>query len=274
MTFSAAPPCAGPLSAAIAAATAACRLASVPATTRAVKAEALDEVGVHQRCGVVAGWLAVQHVQEVGGVAEVGVRFDRVAAVADVVVGCDQRRHLRGDAVAFAQGGLRRVVPDLWVEGGERGDGGAQHVHGVGVADAADDVDHAARHFASAAHLGFEACQLLRGRQFAVDEQVGGLFEGGVLGEVVDRVAAVLECARATIDVGGLRAVEVDAGQASVNLLLVVGHVTSPRACCEYMPSLAEEQVRSCPITSAAVCWLWRASLWAAVSSTVAVGPV
>jgi hypothetical protein len=42
ITFSAAPPCAGPDSAAIAAVIAACRLASVPATTRAVKDDAFE----------------------------------------------------------------------------------------------------------------------------------------------------------------------------------------------------------------------------------------
>ena len=40
-------------------------------------------------------------------------------------------------------------------------------------------------------HLGDEPVQLLAGRQLAPDEQVGDLEEGRVLGELLDRVAAV-----------------------------------------------------------------------------------
>src|SRR6185437_8518054 len=39
-------------------------------------------------------------------------------------------------------------------------------------------------------------------RQLTVDQQVGRLDEGGLLGELLDRVAAVAQDARVTVDVG------------------------------------------------------------------------
>ena len=44
--------------------------------------------------------------------------------------------------------------------------------------------------------------QLGRRRQVAVDQQVGDLQEAGVLGELLDRVAAVAQDARVAVDVG------------------------------------------------------------------------
>jgi hypothetical protein len=44
--------------------------------------------------------------------------------------------------------------------------------------------------------------ELLGGRQLTVQQQVGDLEEGRVLGELLDRVAPVLEDAGVTVDVG------------------------------------------------------------------------
>ena len=46
---------------------------------------------------------------------------------------------------------------------------------------------------------------LLRGgRQFAVEQQVAGLEEVAVLGELVDRIAAIEQDARVAVDIGDL----------------------------------------------------------------------
>ena len=47
-----------------------------------------------------------------------------------------------------------------------------------------------------------EGFQLGGGRQVAVDEQVGNFQEAGVLGELLDRVAAVAQDAGVAVDVG------------------------------------------------------------------------
>ena len=44
--------------------------------------------------------------------------------------------------------------------------------------------------------------ELLRGRQLAVDQQVGDLEVGGVLGQLLDRVAPVAQDAGVAVDVG------------------------------------------------------------------------
>ena len=50
--------------------------------------------------------------------------------------------------------------------------------------------------------LGGELLQLFLGRQFAVDQQVADLDERRLLGELLDRVAAVAQDARVAVDVG------------------------------------------------------------------------
>ena len=53
--------------------------------------------------------------------------------------------------------------------------------------------------------LLLEVGELVGGRQLAVDEQVAHLEEGRVLGQLVDRVAAVAQDAGVAVDVGDLR---------------------------------------------------------------------
>ena len=48
----------------------------------------------------------------------------------------------------------------------------------------------------------FHGCVLLGGRQLAVDEQVGDLEVGGLLGQLLDRVAAVAQDAGVAVDLG------------------------------------------------------------------------
>ncbi|SIM92836.1 Uncharacterised protein [Mycobacteroides abscessus subsp. abscessus] len=50
--------------------------------------------------------------------------------------------------------------------------------------------------------LGGEVLQLLRGGQLTVDEQVAHLDEGGLVGELLNRVTAVTQDAGVPVDVG------------------------------------------------------------------------
>ena len=53
-----------------------------------------NEVAVDQLRGVGARLLTGQHPQQIGGVAERGVRLDRLEAVADARMRGDDHRHL------------------------------------------------------------------------------------------------------------------------------------------------------------------------------------
>ena len=140
-TASAAPPCSGPLSVPMAVTMAECRSRSVEAVTRAAKAEALAPCSACRRKsrsmalgGFGAGLLAVEHVEEVGGVAEVA----RAARPAPGRGGCGGGpRRWSGTATVrrsdLRMFGVARVVLGVRVEGATARDGGAQHVHGVGV---------------------------------------------------------------------------------------------------------------------------------------------
>jgi hypothetical protein len=59
-----------------------------------------------------------------------------------------------------------------------------------------------------------------------VHQQVARFLERRALGEVVDRIAAIQQLARAAVDVADLRAVEVDALEAAMDFgfLDVVAH--------------------------------------------------
>ena len=61
-----------------------------------------------------------------------------------------------------------------------------------------------------------ELFQLTAGRQVPIDQQVTGLQEGRVLGELGNRVPAVAEDARLSVDVGDLRRAAGGVGQARI----------------------------------------------------------
>ena len=153
--------------------------------------------------------------------AEVGARRYRVPALANMVVRGHDHRHLRGEPDALAAGRVERVVARLGVVRGKRGHGGPQHVHGVRVLHRADHVVDCAGQRAGLLQRPVEGLELGPRREFAVQQQVGGLFERRVRGEIVNGVAAVAELAGPPIDERGRRAVEAKVLQAAMHLGLV-----------------------------------------------------
>ena len=145
-----------------------------------------------------------EHREEVGGVAE-------------VVVGVDERLALRVPERPGAEGGhLGDHADDLHVpvvgvgdvarvrvERRQRTDRGHQHAHRVGVvAEALHeglDVLVDERVVGDLVHPGVH---LRLGGERAVDEEVGHLEEAGLLRQLLDRVAAVLQDALVAVDVG------------------------------------------------------------------------
>src|SRR5437868_2017962 len=81
-----------------------------------------------------------------------------------------------------------------------------------------DHVEDIAGQGACGLELGVESRALRLGRQLAVREQVARFLEARMLGEVVDRITAVAQLARAPVDEANGGAVEVDPLEAAVNV--------------------------------------------------------
>jgi hypothetical protein len=109
---------------------------------------------------------------------------------------------LRSQPHALAQRRLARIVARFRIEGCERGRGRAQHIHRMAVFGRADDIEHRRGQLARRLELGVEACELLLGRQFAVEQEPCGLFEAGMFGEIVNRIAAIAQLAGVAVDKG------------------------------------------------------------------------
>ena len=137
----------------------------------------------------------VEHRQEVAGVAQVVVRIDvRLPRVVAEREG-GQRRHL-GDQADDLDVAARRVLDPrgVGIERGEGADRRQQHAHGVGVvAEPLHEVLDVLVHERVDRDLVRPLVELLLVRQLAVDEEVGDLEVGRLLGELLDRVAAVLQ---------------------------------------------------------------------------------
>ena len=108
-------------------------------------------------------------------------------------------------------------VAGVGVERRQRADRGHQHAHRVGVvAEALHEALDVLVHERVVGDLVHPGVVLLLGRQLAVDEEVGDLEEVGLLRELLDRVAAVLEDALVAVDEGDGRAARGGVDEAGV----------------------------------------------------------
>src|SRR5439155_575970 len=146
------------------------------------------------------------HGEEVTGVGEVVVRVDvgEAAAVA-VSEGCDGR-HLADQPPRLHPPRLEvHDVLRLGVEGGERADRADQDAHRMGVvAEALDELLQVLVHQGVHLDVALPHAEVRGGGQLALDDQVGGLEEAALLGQLLDRVAAVAEDAALAVDVADL----------------------------------------------------------------------
>ena len=160
-----------------------------------------DEGYVEGPGGGFGGLLAGEHVEEVGSVGEGCVGFDDKLAFADAVEDGDQHGDLGGEVKALAEVGFRGGGFRVGVVDGEQGDGGAEDLHGAGVfGQGAEEVDDGGGEFAGGGELLGEGAELGGVGKFAVPEEIGGFFEGGSVGELVDVDAAVGEDALGAVD--------------------------------------------------------------------------
>ena len=99
-------------------------------------------------------------------------------------------------------GNVGRIV----VEGGQRADRGDHHRHRMRVApEALEEARHLLVDHRVARHAIDEIGLLRGGRQFAIEQEIAGLEEIAVLGELFDRIAAIEQHALVAVDIGDLR---------------------------------------------------------------------
>ena len=136
----------------------------------------------------------------------------------DEVMCRDERRHLRGQPHTVAQECLLPGRKAVRLQRRQCRHRSAQHVHRVAVLADADDVENRIRHRPCCAQLCVKVCKFLRVRQFALHQQVAHLFERGMLGQIMDRIAPILQRSSGAVDVAHPGPFEIDALQASVDL--------------------------------------------------------
>ena len=144
---------------------------------------------------------AGQHVEEVGGVAQGGVGRQRLLPLPQPLVRGDHGRHDRGEADALAQVRFAGRLVDVRVVDRQRRDHRAQHVHGRGVpGEALQEIQGVRVQGALRGQVLARLLELGGGGELAVPQEVDDLLEVGVLGQLVDGVAAVAETPFLAVD--------------------------------------------------------------------------
>ena len=163
------------------------------------------ERALQRRVGLVAQLRTLEHhAQEIARIAELAIGVDERHADRVAVAEGGDGRHFGRHALELHQPvlGVEDVLA-LFVERGKRGHGGEEHAHRVGVVPEPVDellgllVDQRVRH-----HDVHELVELAAGREFAEVEQVGHLEKAALLGQLLDRIAAVAQDALVAVDEG------------------------------------------------------------------------
>ena len=96
-------------------------------------------------------------------------------------------------------------VGGVVIEGRQRADAAGHHRHRMRVApEALEEAAHLLVHHGVAGDAIVEVGLLRGGRQLAVEQQVAGLEEVAVLGQLLDRIAAIEQDAFVAVDIGDL----------------------------------------------------------------------
>jgi hypothetical protein len=153
-----------------------------------------DQREVERRPHGLGGDLPREHVEEIGGVVEVGPRRDRLLARGDAVERGDRGRDLREHPLGLADVG--GVVGDrdgqVRVEVPHQAHRGSQHVHRVdALGDLAVDIDEGRSEPALGADPAVERFQFRDGRQFPVEQQIRDFLVPDGPGQVLDGVPAI-----------------------------------------------------------------------------------
>jgi hypothetical protein len=158
------------------------------------------------------------HVQEVLGIFEIVARIDEGLADRVLVGHRGDGWHLRDqtirrDHALVRIGNIKAVV----IEGRQRADHAAHHRHRVRVAAEAGEepVDLLMQHRVQR-DVALELLLLCGIRQLALEQEVADFHEIGILGEVLNRVAAMHQHAFVAVDIGELGFAACGRGEAGV----------------------------------------------------------
>ncbi len=158
------------------------------------------------------------HMQKVGRVIELVLRINEGLPDRVFVGHGGDGRHL-GDHAHARHLALLGIldVDGVVIEGGERADHAHHDRHRMRVApEPGVEPRHLLMHHRVLGDAVLEVRKLRRRRQLAVEQQVAGLEEGAVLGELVDRIAAIEQDALVAVDEGDLRLAARRRGEARV----------------------------------------------------------
>ena len=165
-----------------------------------VEGSGQDGVGVETGLGDLP-----HHREEVGGEGQRVVGVDEGHAHAEPVGGRRQGRHLgdQADDLLVAGFGVEDVL-GVEVEGGQGGDRRYQHPHGVGVVVEAleEPLSDVLVDEGVVGDLVAPLVELGLGGQLAVEQEIGNLEVGRLLGQLLDGVAAVAKDAQVAVEVG------------------------------------------------------------------------
>ncbi len=191
------------------------------------------------------------HMQKIRRVREFVPRIDERLTDGILVGHGGDGRHLRDHADASDIALLRILDVDrVVIEGRQRADHADHDGHGMCVAaEAGVEPGHLLMHHRVFNDAAVERLVLLAGRKLTIQQEVAGLDETAVLGELVDRIAAIEENALVAVDEGDLRLAARRRGEARVvgeaaGILIErvdVDHVGPNRA-------LADRQVVGCAV--------------------------
>ena len=177
--------------------------------------------------------LSLQHPQEIGGMVEGIVGWHHRLIVAYSMPGRHQSRHPGHQGDGAAQTGRPVACRDVVVGHGKQGHAGLEHVHGAGLPGPETQAgQHKLGHLPRRPHPGHEFAQLRRGRQGAMEQQIGGFQVGGAVGQVLDPVAPVDQDALFAVDETDARIRHGDSAQAGVFDADLVAHCASRRLLC------------------------------------------
>jgi hypothetical protein len=148
----------------------------------------------------------VTHAQEIRSVVEFVLGIDERLADRIFVGHGGQCRHFRdhaqrGDHALMRVGDVGGVV----IERRQRADAAGHHRHWMRIApEALKEPAHLLMHHGVARDAVVEVGLLARRRQFAVQQQIASFEEVAVLGQLLDRVAAIQQDAFVAVDIGDL----------------------------------------------------------------------
>ena len=159
-----------------------------------------DEDLVHRRFDhridfIILGRNAERHAQEVGSVAELVLRIDE--GLTDRIFESHRRdrrdlgdQPVRSDQPLLGIGNVCRIV----IESRKRADHAAHDRHRMRVTpEAAIEGRELLVQHGVAADRVAELVELCLARQLAIEQQIGDLHEARLLGELIDRIAAMEE---------------------------------------------------------------------------------